>query len=72
MPRTNSGFILRIFGYLTKSLIIGIIIFIAFAVWGTSGGFKIIVELGKLMAQIPAYVYLAVGGLWLFGKIMGK
>ena len=58
--------------YLTNTLIFAIMLFIVFAIWGGSGGFGLIVDLGKAMAQIPMWVYLIIGGAWLFGKIIGK
>lgn len=59
-------------GYITNALIFAIIIFIIFAIWGSSGGFGLIVDVGKTMAKIPMWVYLTLGGLYLLGKIMGK
>lgn len=58
--------------YLTNALIFAIIIFIIFTIWGGSGGFGLIVDIGKAMAKIPAWVYLGLGGTWLFMKIIGK
>lgn len=58
--------------YITNALIFAIIIFIIFAIWGGSGGFGLIIDIGKLMAKIPAWVYLSIGGIWLLGKITGK
>lgn len=61
-----------IMGYLTNALIFAIMIFAVFAIWGFSGGFGLVVDLGKAMAKIPTWIYLAIGGAWLFGKIIGK
>lgn len=58
--------------YLTNALIFAIIIFIIFAIWGGSGGFGLIVDIGKAMAKIPAWVYLAIGGAWLLFRATGK
>ena len=46
--------------------------FILFAIWGGSGGFGLVVDLGQAMAKIPMWIYLALGGAWLFGKLIGK
>jgi len=58
--------------FLTQSLVFAIMAFIVFAIWGGSGGFGLIIKLGQAMASIPAWIYLAVGGVWLLGKIIGK
>lgn len=59
----------RIAAFLTNVLIYAIIIFIIFAIWGSSGGFVAISKLGQVMSQIPGWVYLTIGGLWLFLKL---
>ena len=63
---------LNVMAYLTNTLIFAIMLFIIFAIWGSSGGFGLVVDLGKAMSKIPMWAYLALGGAWLFGKIIGK
>lgn len=63
---------ISIMTYLTNTLIFAIMLFIVFAIWGGSGGFGLVVDLGKAMAKIPMWIYLIIGGAWLFGKIIGK
>lgn len=60
---------LNVMAFLTNALIFAIIIFTIFAIWGTGGGFKAIYSVGKIMGQIPAWVYLGIGVVWLIGQM---
>ena len=58
--------------FLTQSLVFALIFVVVFAIWGGSGGFGLIVNIGQAMAKIPAWAYLALGVAYLFGKMIGK
>lgn len=55
----------------TAGLILGIIYFIVFVIWGASGGFSAISQVGKLMSKIPAWFYIIVALIWLSKSMFG-
>lgn len=58
--------------FITGGVVLAIIVFIIFSIWGASGGFSAISQVGKLMAQIPAWFYIVVAMIWLFKSMFGK
>ena len=55
----------------TAGMIAGIIYFIVFVIWGASGGFSAISQVGKVMAQIPAWTYIVVAIIVLVKLMFG-
>lgn len=57
--------------FLTKSFIVGILIFIFVALFGLGGGFKTAFNIGQIVAKIPVWFWVCLGGVWLINQMRG-
>lgn len=52
--------------FLNKALILGLIFFFIFIIWGSGGGFVTLAKIGSAMSKIPGMVWVIVGLIALF------
>ncbi len=55
--------------FITKAMVIGVLIFIFAMIFGVGGGFSTTWNLGQFVAKVPVWFWLVLGGLWLFSQM---